>query len=176
MTDRLDDIPGLDDIDAPVSAPVVKPKRPADVVVILPGPPFGKGDPKTRVITPRNGPSFATQYKDSKTRNYEAMLRYAAEQAMAGRPPFDCALKVMVRAYYVIPQSWSAKKQAQADQGLIRPTVKPDWDNVAKSCDGLNTIVWRDDALIVDGAVRKYYSTNPRLHIEVTRWRPPLLV
>lgn len=176
----MDDLPGLEEFEAPAPAPApVQRKRRAapDVVITLPGAPFGKGDPKSRIIQPKTGgPAFAIHYKDSKTRNYEAMLRYAAEQAMKDRPPFDCALQVMIRAYYPIPQSWSQKKQTEAQQGLIRPTVKPDANNVSKSCDGLNGVVWRDDAIIVDEFVRKYYSTNPRLEIEVSRWKPPLLV
>lgn len=179
MTSEADDLPGLEEIDAPAAAPrpvSAKMGRMPDVEIILPGPPFGKGTIRSRVVTTKTGQTFAATFTDKKTRNYEAMLRHLGSQAMNGREPFDCALQVMVRAYYAIPQSWSQKKQDQAEQGYIRPTVKPDYDNVAKSCDGLNTIVWRDDAIIVDGFVRKFYSTTPRLHIQVFRWKPKLLV
>ena len=48
----------------------------------------------------------------------------------------------------------------------IRPTKKPDWDNIGKIiCDSLNQIAYRDDAQIVDSQVRKFYSENPRVEV-----------
>lgn len=47
--------------------------------------------------------------------------------------------------------------------GEIRPTVKPDWDNIGKLiADALNGIAYDDDKCIVDAMVRKFYSTDPR--------------
>jgi Holliday junction resolvase RusA-like endonuclease len=66
-----------------------------------------------------------------------------------------------------IPQSWSKKKRVAAMSGEIRPTKKPDFDNYAKTVDALNLIVWIDDAQIVDGRVRKVYSEQPGMFIEV---------
>ena len=54
------------------------------------------------------------------------------------------------------------------EAGLIRPTKRPDVDNVLKIvCDALNKIVYDDDACIVDAQVRKYYSANPRVEISI---------
>ncbi len=49
----------------------------------------------------------------------------------------------------------------------MRPTVKPDWDNLGKVTDALNGIVWEDDKQVVDGQVIKYYDREPRLEIVV---------
>ena len=52
---------------------------------------------------------------------------------------------------------------------LIRPTRKPDFDNIGKViCDALNGIAYRDDAQIVDALVRKFYSDIPRVIVEIS--------
>lgn len=52
---------------------------------------------------------------------------------------------------------------------LIRPTRKPDFDNIGKIiCDALNGIAYRDDAQIVDALVRKFYSDTPRVIVEIS--------
>ena len=51
---------------------------------------------------------------------------------------------------------------------LLRPTLKPDYDNIAKIiADSLNGIAYRDDAQIVDGYVRKFYSDKPRVVVTI---------
>lgn len=48
-------------------------------------------------------------------------------------------------------------------KGEIRPTKKPDLDNVAKIiCDGLNKIAYEDDSQIIDLTVTKYYAEIPK--------------
>lgn len=50
----------------------------------------------------------------------------------------------------------------------IRPTKKPDWDNIGKIiCDSLNGVAYRDDAQIVDSMVRKFYSETPRVVVSI---------
>ena len=51
----------------------------------------------------------------------------------------------------------------------IMPTKRPDVDNVIKCvADGLNGIAWRDDSQIVSVLANKFYSTRPRVEIEIT--------
>jgi Holliday junction resolvase RusA-like endonuclease len=165
-------------LDATVMAALPASKREPDVVFSLPGPPRGKGRPRSRIATSRAGQQFIAVYTDAETRSYEAMLRFAGEQAMKAAgfsQPFDCPLRVRVTSIFPIPQSWSAKKQVEAENGLIRPVIKPDWENLAKTLDGVNGVVWRDDALIIDGAIRKFFGRSPMLHVEVWRWSPFLI-
>ncbi len=50
--------------------------------------------------------------------------------------------------------------------GIIRPTKRPDFDNIGKIiCDSLNMIAYHDDSAIVDGRVRKFYSDVPRVEV-----------
>jgi Holliday junction resolvase RusA-like endonuclease len=105
-----------------------------------------------------------------KQRNNAAMLRALAAQEMAGRSPFDCAVRVDLRAEFKIPKGWSKAKKERALARYIRPTGKPDLSNIAKQVeDALNGIVYRDDALIVEyGTLQKVYSMQPKIVFTVS--------
>jgi len=52
--------------------------------------------------------------------------------------------------------------------GVIRPTKKPDWDNIGKViADSLNQIAYRDDAQIVSATVEKLYSLTPQVEVTI---------
>jgi Holliday junction resolvase RusA-like endonuclease len=89
---------------------------------------------------------------------------------MVGRPLLEGALHVQVSAYFAVPQSWSTTKRAAALTGAIRPTKRPDLDNVVKVLDALNGVIWRDDAQVISGVIDKHYSDRPRLRVEVARF------
>lgn len=129
------------------------------ITIELPGPVRGKGRPRFMKAT-------GIAFTDTKTRSYEAQLKYAAVDAMAGKSPMEGPLRVTVVAYFPIAQSWPKKKQAAAQLGEIYPTSKPDGDNILKLCDALNHVVWRDDSQIVDAIVMKRYG-QPKLVIVV---------
>ncbi len=71
-----------------------------------------------------------------------------------------------------IPASFSKRKRLDAIERRLRPTTKPDWDNIAKTIDALNKVVWPDDAAVVDAVVRKFYSEKPALVIVVRALEP----
>jgi Holliday junction resolvase RusA-like endonuclease len=129
--------------------------------IVLPGQPKGKGRPRFSRASGRT-------YTPEETRSYEGQLRWVATLEMRGAAPLLGALTVMVVARMSIPTSFSKKKRADALSGELRPTTKPDWDNIAKMLDGLNKIVWNDDAQIADGRLIKLYSETPSLEICVS--------
>jgi Holliday junction resolvase RusA-like endonuclease len=87
---------------------------------------------------------------------------------MGNRPPIEGELTIVVTVFMPVPKSWSSRKQAQALAGLIRPTTKPDWDNLGKTAaDALNEVVYLDDKQVVDGSVHKFYSDRPRLVVTI---------
>ena len=132
------------------------------IVIDLPGLPRGKGRPR---FSTRNG--FVRAHTDAQTASYEGALRLAASVAMVGLEPLQGALSMSVVATLPVPASWSKKKQAAALSGSVWPTGKPDCDNLLKTCDALNSIVFRDDAQIVSASILKQYGTIVGMRIVV---------
>jgi Holliday junction resolvase RusA-like endonuclease len=119
--------------------------------------PRGKG----RHRTTREGRT----YSDPKTVSAENLikLKVGSEWRQA---PLDEPLSVVVIAYMERPKSKPKR--------MLFPTGKPDWDNIGKlACDALNGILWRDDAVIVDGTTRKRYchEGQPQPGISIHVWR-----
>lgn len=135
--------------------------------ITVPGAPVGKGRPRFVRASGRT-------YTPAKTANYEAILAGAGIEAMqvpvhprgSLYPPLEGPLQVRLTAFMPIPKSWSRKKQQAALEGAIRPG-KPDLDNILKTLDALNNIVWRDDAQIAEARLSKLYDVQPRLEIEI---------
>lgn len=148
-------------------------RRQPDFVVNLPGPPRGKGRPRTRVVKTGGGKSFASIYTDAETRNYEGMLRQAAADAVGNAPLLAGPLIVAVHALFPVPASWSRRKRADALCGAMMPTGKPDCDNLGKEIDALNGIVWNDDSQVVEMTITKAYAEKPGLEIRVWTFFPP---
>lgn len=136
---------------------------PWPLAIELPGEPKGKGRPRFTTI---NG--MARAYTPKPTRDYEDALREVGALVMRGRDVLDEALCVGVLAAFSVPASWSRKKQDAALAGIVRPTGKPDADNLVKMLDALNGVVFRDDALIVEAHVQKVYAQAPLLRVLVT--------
>lgn len=77
-------------------------------------------------------------------------------------------LAIKIVAFFEIPKSKSLKFQAAAQTGYLRPTVKPDTDNIAKNIkDALNKLAFPDDSQIVEEIIEKRYSDNPRAEIYI---------
>jgi len=137
------------------------------IVIDFAGAPVAKGRPKFARVGRGEG-AFNVAYTPDKTKKYEAALRYAAQEAMAGRPPLSCPLAIEISAFVQIPQSWSGKKKREALDGRLAPTKRPDIDNYIKIvADALNTVVFVDDSQIVELIAHKSYSDRPGMWIAV---------
>lgn len=130
------------------------------VVIRLPGVPRGKGRPRFSRVSGR-------AYTDAQTESYEGALRLAASQAMSGEPPLSGPLALIMTAVFPVPVSWSRVRRRNALSGKTRPTGKPDCDNLLKTVDALNQIVWKDDAQIVSALIMKEYGETPGVTITV---------
>lgn len=107
-------------------------------------------------------------FMDSKTRSFEAVVKMAGAAAMAGRSPIDVpvVMNLIVRR---VPPKTSKVKLAAMLADLLRPGTKPDASNVAKAVeDGLNKVVYVDDALVVRLVVDKVYATTPGVDVTIT--------
>ena len=81
-------------------------------------------------------------------------------------PIIDTPCKFYCDCYLPTPNDMSLVNQVLAELGLIRPLKKPDFDNLAKTySDMTQGILLFDDALIIEGISRKWYSCKPRIEI-----------
>jgi Holliday junction resolvase RusA-like endonuclease len=92
---------------------------------------------------------------------------------MDGDPPLEGPLSLSLRFRFPIRKTGTKASKAAKAAGEIAPTVKPDWDNAAKSiCDALNGVVFRDDSQIVRAFVTKVYSDRPGVDVRVEAFAP----
>lgn len=74
---------------------------------------------------------------------------------------FEKPLKITIRAVFEVPKSYSKIKRAKCLFGEIRPTVKPDTDNISKNIkDALNGIAYPDDKQVVSETIEKFYDDS----------------
>lgn len=128
------------------------------IKLMIPGEPAGKGRPRLG--------KFGNVHTPEKTLNYEAYIKWIFAQGhyqmLKGNLGAD------ITAFFSIPKSASKKKAQQMKDAIIRPTKKPDVDNIAKIClDALNKLAYHDDSSVVALTVDKYYSDNPRVEIVI---------
>lgn len=102
-----------------------------------------------------------------KTRTYEKSIQAAFwKQCGNVRFPEGSQLELKVLAFFKIPKSASKKKKEAMLSEEIRPTKKPDIDNVLKAvADALNGICYKDDSCIVKMTGEKFCSDNPKIII-----------
>jgi len=139
------------------------------IKIIVPGPPKAWERAGHRIVDKKDGGRFVSTFTPSKMRHEQSFIRSLAHTAMGNRAPLDGAIDLRVVAYMPIAASWSKRKQAAALADEIRPTGKPDFDNLIKSlCDAIKGVVWHDDSQVTDPAGPwKRFSDRPRLVIEI---------
>lgn len=132
----------------------------------IPGRPFGKQRP--RVV--KKG-RFSSAYTPKETVQYENLVKLHFQQEAHGEMfPYDAMLDVRIFAFYEIPKSTSKKKKEAMLAREIRPTKKPDFDNIGKIiCDSLNLVAYHDDSAVVDAQIRKFYSEQPRVEVVIKK-------
>ncbi len=120
---------------------------------------------------------FSRTYKDKRqAAEEEALMALLGPYQPA--QPLQGQLLLGVKAFLPIPKSkpsWFTGKpkefQTLARKGVVRPTTKPDLDNLLKHVkDCLSKLrFWEDDKLVVGYLPHtgKYYSDEPRWEIEI---------
>jgi Holliday junction resolvase RusA-like endonuclease len=132
------------------------------------GLPRGQGRPRATVRG-----KHASVYKADKDRKYEQSVGKVAANAMGDRPPMVGALQIALRFRLPIPRSYSRATRIAMAAGEIAPTTKPDLSNLVKAIeDGMNTIVFVDDAQIVRAVTSKIYAERPGVDVLVGPLQP----
>lgn len=107
-------------------------------------------------------------YTPAETKNYENWVKLCFINKYPNFKPLEKALRVNIFAYYEIPRSTSKKRKLDMLNDNIRPTIKPDTDNIAKSIlDSLNKIAYLDDKQVVDLKVKKMYAEKPCVYVAI---------
>lgn len=101
------------------------------------------------------------------TKSYEDLIRWSYKAA-GGQYIGESLIRVEIEAFYPIPKSWSKKKRAEVIKDTIRPTTKPDCDNIIKVVlDALNGVAYYDDKQVIGTSCEKYYGDTGYLKIVV---------
>lgn len=116
-----------------------------------------KGTPRPR--SGKNGVFYVKGAKDNK-KLFEEFAKANDITLITTPTKFHCI------SYLPIPSSMNNIDKILAEFGFIRPTSKPDWDNLAKSyCDMIQDTLLYDDSLVIEGSSKKFYSVKPRIEI-----------
>jgi Holliday junction resolvase RusA-like endonuclease len=127
------------------------------------GTPVAKGRPRAF-----RSPTGIGMHTPAKTKKYETSVKAAASEAMRGSIPFGRPVRLTLAIVLPIPKSWTKHRQTLARIGCIAATNKPDADNVLKAIkDGMNEIVYEDDAQVVSMAIEKKYGEVPHVAVFV---------
>lgn len=122
---------------------------------------YGKPEGKAR---PRFSNGHA--YTPAKTKDYEQAIAWAYKAA--GGKLNTGYITVNVKAFYKIPKAATKEKRGMIERGFLKPSLKPDIDNVIKAVlDGLNGIAYGDDSQVIKISGEKLYSNEPCVVIEV---------
>lgn len=123
------------------------------------GEPEGKARPRFNTKTGR-------AYTTDRTRMYEDYTKLLYRSQI--KHFFEGYIRLTVKAYYKIAKSDSKKIKEQKKANILRPSKKPDIDNVVKLiADSLNDIAYKDDTQIVEMVAEKFYSENPRVEVTI---------
>jgi Holliday junction resolvase RusA-like endonuclease len=117
--------------------------------IFIPGKAKGKGRPRFyngHAVTPQD------------TRDYETLIAMTWK-AYKGGYYEGCPLRIDITVNVLVPISRKKKERLDIARGKLKPTMKPDVDNIAKIVlDGLNGVAYKDDKQVTELRVRKQYT------------------
>ena len=127
----------------------------------------GKAQAKQR---PRMGRSGVV-YTPKETLIYENYVKmcYSDYANQFEWLPYENQVRAEIDVLVAVPKSDSKAKKKAKIEGAIRPTVKPDCDNLAKSIlDSLNGLAYQDHKQVVELSIKKYYAENAEVRVRLT--------
>lgn len=131
-----------------------------------------KGRPRHRIVKGQKA-IYAQTYTDKQTQEYEEDIKMAylnSWKEHTNEPYKDpgVSLKISIEAFIKPPKATSKKKLQAMLEYEIRPTTKPDADNIAKAVlDSLNAVAYPDDKQICDLHITKYYAEQEYMIVRI---------
>lgn len=123
----------------------------------------GKPQPKQRARV-----TATHTYTPTETVEAEDTIRWLAKQAGVTMAEKGAPIRLTVRFYFQVANSWSKKLQ-QSRLGVWH-TVKPDTDNLIKLIkDALNGIAYADDAQVCSERIDKYYADESYTVVQIEK-------
>ena len=123
----------------------------------------GKGRPRFRSMG-----KFVSTYTPKETKDYEMSIKEAYLNESTCTYFNNEQLVLTLNIYQAVPKATSKKKAQEMLEHKIRPTKKPDIDNILKSiCDSLNKVAYTDDTQIIEIVAKKYYAERNYMEIEI---------
>ena len=122
----------------------------------IPGKPRGK---QRTIPNPNGGRPFTPE----QTIEYEKLVRLMFRSANPGVKPYakGVPVRITIKAMFKTPKSASERQRKLMIADELRPTKKPDADNIEKIIwDALKGVAWEDDAQIVESHCAKYWSSE----------------
>lgn len=131
---------------------------------------YGEPVPQGRPRFVRRG-KFVTTYDPPKSVAYKKLVKLQAKAQYKDNPLIG-ALCVDLLVYRSMPKGGSKALRTRRLSGEDRPITKPDVDNYYKAVtDALTGIVYEDDNQIVHMTGDKFYTDNPRVELNITKFK-----
>lgn len=122
----------------------------------------GKGRPRFS-----NYGKFVKAYTPQDTASYENLIKLQF-RITCGKWYSELPLKMKITAIHGIVKSASKKDKLKMLSGELKPTKKPDADNIVKIiCDALNGIAYKDDTQVVELDFKKLYGEAEKVIVEI---------
>lgn len=128
----------------------------------------GKPQGKARARTFYNSRAGKMQsITPEQTKSYEELIRWKYKAAGGGYYA-NTPLQVDIQAFYPIPKAFSKAKTNAALNGNLRPSTKPDCDNIIKVVlDALNGVAYYDDKQVICVSCNKYYGGTGYIKVSI---------
>ena len=107
-------------------------------------------------------------YTPERTRDYEKLVRdcfveQCGEACLGYFEPQEPVYLTVV-AFFQTPKNTTKAKRAAIVADVLRPTKRPDLDNVVKAVlDGVQSVAMHNDSQVVGITASKHYSDNPHV-------------
>lgn len=111
---------------------------------------------------------FGKHFYVADAMNNRKLMEKYVKQELSDFNVITTACKFYCDCYFPIPKTMNKSEKLRAELKLVNNLTKPDWDNLGKTYSDMiqNTIIM-DDSLIIEGRVRKFYSSKPRIEITI---------